>query len=788
MNFPSSLNRHRHRRRRCCLSSDFGPLLVDNTTCLGGSKPTEEKETMNTIMSYSVVFLLLLLLLLPNVVVALLQPHHHWHHHHHARTGGQRFCYGNRVSSSSSSLFGKESDGAEVGGDTADALNPTTTMSTEGPVAMYFAAKQETTTSLFDEGPSSTTIEADLDDEAERIDTSELLSTTITSSSPSVPSTQHEMQDGTEDSVMEAEDVTEESVMIETEDPMEEILMEEMEGVLEDNLMEKTIDDATEGSSAMETESVTEEIILESESSLSEIETETEKSLIETADAAMESVMEETEDLTEVSVMEDITEALPTPSSSAPPPPPPESLMETAVVATTKATKKTNDDNAAAVELLESIGGAAMSATLGILSALRWGAAMALTASLPDNERSELLDRMAPKRSEKEGTEQEVMTKENEEIPTRGSVQEEIAAAVVQETRNNKAKWEKEKESLMKQMEEAANERVKNELAVQKDRLEKEKQTALLVIEAEKKEFEIQKMQLEKAVDTEKEITELESLLMKRQQQQDALSSVEEALRTRISNIELEKERISQIEAEVKKREEQQSALDAMEQDLRKRISDMEAEKERLAKLEAEIADVREKQQHEVASDDALQGSQIPYLSSKEFRALSAEEKAALKEQRDAIRPVSVQSSSDVHPVLGPIVSDLGYKRIHLVSSGKLGTLPVWNKNRIYRNDRAKFMAGEKMKSMHLGFPGIICVHEDKEGKLSILDGQHRVGMMAAIREKRNKDREALGSTYADDFMFDQVLVEVYPQSPESSDKHAEEIFMEINKAEPVKL
>ena len=47
---------------------------------------------------------------------------------------------------------------------------------------------------------------------------------------------------------------------------------------------------------------------------------------------------------------------------------------------------------------------------------------------------------------------------------------------------------------------------------------------------------------------------------------------------------------------------------------------------------------------------------------------------------------------------------------------------------------------------------------------------------------------EATGKVYEDDSMFDKVLVEVYPQRGESAEKHAEELFLEINKAEPVKL
>lgn len=461
----------------------------------------------------------------------------------------------------------------------------------------------------------------------------------------------------------------------------------------------------------------------------------------------------------------------------------PSSPPERSVMEKGEETEKKSDSTAAAIDLLESIGDAAISVTLDLLSALRWGAAAALTASLPEQQRNELLNRMSLKQEGIEVT-KAVIEKENQ-IQVRGSVQEEIAAALVKESRTNEDKWEKEKENLVRQMEEASTARVKNELSVQKQRLEQEQQTVVEGIEAEKQKLEKEKMLLERAMDTGKEIEELESLLKKRELQQEALVSVEEDLKKRVADLELEKEKMSTVEAEIEKREQQQAALDAMEEDLRNRVVEIEAEKERILKLESEIVSVREKQ--DAFPVDAT--SQFPRLSPKEYRDLSNEEKLKLKEQRNLIRPISNRTSStEIHPVLGPIISDLGYKRIHLVSSGKLGTVPVWNKNRIYRNDRARAMALRKMKSMHLGFPGVICVHEALDGKLSILDGQHRVGMMASMREKRNKDMEATGKVYEDDSMFDKVLVEVYPQRGESAEKHAEELFLEINKAEPVKL
>ena len=66
------------------------------------------------------------------------------------------------------------------------------------------------------------------------------------------------------------------------------------------------------------------------------------------------------------------------------------------------------------------------------------------------------------------------------------------------------------------------------------------------------------------------------------------------------------------------------------------------------------------------------------------------------------------------------------------------------------------------------------------------MDGQHRVGMLQVLQER----------TVHTDFDFDKILVEVYPQPVTSGGTevdasqvdYAQEIFTEVNKAEPVKL
>eukprot|EP00547_Thalassionema_nitzschioides_P007658 CAMPEP_0194219812 /NCGR_PEP_ID=MMETSP0156-20130528/26927_1 /TAXON_ID=33649 /ORGANISM="Thalassionema nitzschioides, Strain L26-B" /LENGTH=370 /DNA_ID=CAMNT_0038949615 /DNA_START=87 /DNA_END=1199 /DNA_ORIENTATION=+ len=133
-------------------------------------------------------------------------------------------------------------------------------------------------------------------------------------------------------------------------------------------------------------------------------------------------------------------------------------------------------------------------------------------------------------------------------------------------------------------------------------------------------------------------------------------------------------------------------------------------------------------------------------------------------------------SGDEHHTLLGPVVANLGYKKIYQVSAQILMTIPVWQKQRLYRHDRAKVILKDKLKTTHLGLPGIIVLHEDADGKLSILDGQHRVGALSLLLEK---DPTA--------FDLENILVEVYSSRSVEVDI-SEDVFSEINKSEPIKL
>ena len=115
-----------------------------------------------------------------------------------------------------------------------------------------------------------------------------------------------------------------------------------------------------------------------------------------------------------------------------------------------------------------------------------------------------------------------------------------------------------------------------------------------------------------------------------------------------------------------------------------------------------------------------------------------------------------------------------------------------------------------------MGIPGVISLMEDDDGRLSILDGQHRVGMMSLLQEEQRRllekgsgtvneglvqldlnsvlvevffPRQSLddGNTNADSDDDDDSIAAKVRKQTEKNDRAAE-IFTEINKAEPIKL
>merc|ERR1712238_582004 len=130
----------------------------------------------------------------------------------------------------------------------------------------------------------------------------------------------------------------------------------------------------------------------------------------------------------------------------------------------------------------------------------------------------------------------------------------EIAFARAEEAQLNEEQWKKGKQEIMKQMEEAANERVTNELQIQKMRLVQE-----LKEEEEKKQRAA--TEEEHRVSIEKESTErtrLASLVEKRKGQQAQLEIVEQNLRQRAAGIGAEKEQYAKLSQEINVLKQQQ--------------------------------------------------------------------------------------------------------------------------------------------------------------------------------------------------------------------------------------
>ncbi len=209
-----------------------------------------------------------------------------------------------------------------------------------------------------------------------------------------------------------------------------------------------------------------------------------------------------------------------------------------------------------------------------------------------------------------------------------------------------------------------------------------------------------------------------------------------------------------------------EAVVAARQEEAQRQEAQWEREKERLHKEAEQAAYAR------VEADIKIQ----------QQRAAAMEKWQAdlAKEQVNGSSAVTTATTTnDAHPLLGQVLADFGFKRLHVVSADILKNIPVWKKQRIYRHDRAKAMAADKLKSAHFGLPGVIALHEDSDGKLFILDGQHRVGMMTILQEKKTQLS----------FDLDRVLVEVFPEHKDNQyETYAQDIFTEINKAEPIKL
>lgn len=388
----------------------------------------------------------------------------------------------------------------------------------------------------------------------------------------------------------------------------------------------------------------------------------------------------------------------------------------------------TNSNNNNNNELVESLGKAAWQVGSDFFVALRWGAANALTAALPEDQRKVLLERMDP---------------------------EPPKYLLMQQQQQQTAKLNQQQQQQQMKLSNTTNNATASSNTTA---------TALISTNATKAKDDDD--------DGKEDDTTSDKLLLIKNSINEAVAVAVAVTSQRENNWDQDKAQILAM------------AQDAATQRV---ATDLAIQKQRLETEQMQL----QLEEEEAARQEALE------------KELAVAELSGSKNETSGVATAAALDTSGYqnlpeHPVLGKTIQDLGYKRMHLVPAELLATIPVWKKQRIYRHERAKAMAADKLKTLHLGLPGVICLHEEDNGKLSILDGQHRVGMMKILLEKQHQQQQKLPSSSSkaesgdiiSEYMdLDHVLVEVYPQTDKiRMTDHAQDIFMEINKAEPIKL
>eukprot|EP00514_Thraustochytrium_sp_LLF1b_P002085 CAMPEP_0184516576 /NCGR_PEP_ID=MMETSP0198_2-20121128/5105_1 /TAXON_ID=1112570 /ORGANISM="Thraustochytrium sp., Strain LLF1b" /LENGTH=357 /DNA_ID=CAMNT_0026906911 /DNA_START=89 /DNA_END=1163 /DNA_ORIENTATION=+ len=159
-------------------------------------------------------------------------------------------------------------------------------------------------------------------------------------------------------------------------------------------------------------------------------------------------------------------------------------------------------------------------------------------------------------------------------------------------------------------------------------------------------------------------------------------------------------------------------------------------------------------------------------VEAERFRSLKEEHLGYIKKKTDEERLVRKETT---HPIYGKLLYDFGYKRVFASEPKRLTdkvVLPVWEKQRIFRPERAKAIAKYKNNDDRFGFPGAICVFDlDEPDKRGIVDGQHRIGGLELLL----KD-----NVVAEDKL---VLTEVYRVA--DGLEEVGDLFKEINQAQP---
>lgn len=117
----------------------------------------------------------------------------------------------------------------------------------------------------------------------------------------------------------------------------------------------------------------------------------------------------------------------------------------------------------------------------------------------------------------------------------------------------------------------------------------------------------------------------------------------------------------------------------------------------------------------------------------------------------------------------------MGYKKVYCATINQLADVPIWEKQRILRRERAESIAREKMRqSFPVKLPGIITLYQLADKQYKLLDGQHRLAALKILADS---------GIISKDNNF--CLLEVFTLEKESE---ARALFLEINSAMPVKL
>ena len=234
-----------------------------------------------------------------------------------------------------------------------------------------------------------------------------------------------------------------------------------------------------------------------------------------------------------------------------------------------------------------------------------------------------------------------------------------------------------------------------------------------------------------------------------------------------------------------------------------------ERHKVELALVEEKLKRAEEAERERIRKLDLEHKRELKFAKWQEDVSREKKEKGSTDDETsDPALADEAQKHHHHHPILGRQIAHLQTKRLYLTSATTLASLPVYEKQRAYRHERAKVMAKDKKSSLWMGVPGVISLAEEEDGRLSILDGQHRVGMMAILAEEKRrlenqKSQETNDNAKDDELLqldLDNVVVEVFisrqsgdPDSVQGERKIDDRddkaiIFTEINKAEPIKL